>query len=306
VKTIYRNQVKLILQILPEISKIKDFALHGGTALNLFYHDMPRLSVDIDLTYLPFGDRDDDLVKISDKLNQMSVRLTKINPSLTIKYPVKVGDDLKLICSAKGTMVKVEVNLVNRGINENIVMKPLCKKAQSEFDSFCEVQIVPESQLFGGKIVATLDRQHPRDLFDIKKMLETIGYSEQIHNGFLFCLMSSNRPFHEILKPIYKDQRAVLEGNFTGMSDEVFTYDMFESAREEIINLIHFHLSQKEREFLMSFTTGNPIWLGEDLSRFPGINWKLLNINKLKQKNFQKFKLQLEQLESTLYNKRFE
>lgn len=49
----YKKQVELLLKTLPEVAKETCFALHGGTAINLFIRNMPRLSVDIDLTYLP-------------------------------------------------------------------------------------------------------------------------------------------------------------------------------------------------------------------------------------------------------------
>lgn len=50
----YRAQMDLLLQVLPLVAKEESFALKGGTAINLFVRDMPRLSVDIDLTWLPF------------------------------------------------------------------------------------------------------------------------------------------------------------------------------------------------------------------------------------------------------------
>jgi len=49
----YMRQVALLVRTLPYIARHEAFALKGGTAINLFYRDMPRLSVDIDLTYLP-------------------------------------------------------------------------------------------------------------------------------------------------------------------------------------------------------------------------------------------------------------
>lgn len=64
----YKKQVNLLLRILPEIARDKAFALHGGTAVNLFCNNMPRLSVDIDLTWLPFDTREQDLLGIREKL----------------------------------------------------------------------------------------------------------------------------------------------------------------------------------------------------------------------------------------------
>lgn len=64
----YEPQVRLLLRCLPEISRHPCFALKGGTAINLFVRDLPRVSVDIDLTYLPLKPRREALQEIDDKL----------------------------------------------------------------------------------------------------------------------------------------------------------------------------------------------------------------------------------------------
>jgi predicted nucleotidyltransferase component of viral defense system len=296
----FRKNVSLLLRILPEISREKDFALHGGSAINLFYHDMPRLSVDIDLTFIPFGSREDDLAQIMHGLNAIRIRLMRTIPSLIVKAPEEAGDDLKLHCYISGAQVKVEVNTIIRGVTEKVTVKPLCAKAQNTFDSFCEIQVVPEGQLFGGKIVAALDRQHPRDLFDVRKMLENTKYSEKIHHGFLFCLLNGRRPFHEILQPVFKDQKSVLISQFSGMTDEVFTYKMFEATRNDLVGLINLKLKPEEKTLLKSFAEGSPEWGIVDYSNFPGVKWKLMNIIKLKATNNRKFSMQLRQLEKVL------
>lgn len=199
--TKYKNQVSLLLRILPIISKEKIFALHGGTAINLFYQNMPRLSVDVDLTYIAIKNRKDDLTIIHSTLEKIGKDIKRYIPEIRIKYPTNIGDELKLYCSLKNASVKVEVNTINRGLIDIPDNIKLCNAAQEEYGVFIEMQIVPKSQLYGGKIVAALDRQHPRDIFDIKKMFETYGYSQEIHKGFVFCLLSSKRPFHEILNP---------------------------------------------------------------------------------------------------------
>jgi hypothetical protein len=68
---VYKNQVALLLEVLPVLNDFKCFALKGGTAINLFIHDMPRLSVDIDLTYLPIESRDVFLPNIEVELLKM-------------------------------------------------------------------------------------------------------------------------------------------------------------------------------------------------------------------------------------------
>ncbi len=296
----FRKQVALILRILPEIAKERDFALHGGTAINLFYHNLPRLSIDIDLTLVSFGERNQDISLIKEILNRITVRLLKSIPSIQIQTPSTVEDEMKVYCSIPGAMVKIEVNTVNRGINGIPMSRILCANAQQEFDSFCEILVVPDGQLFGGKIVAALDRQHPRDLFDVKILLEGTGYTEEIHEGFLFSILSTKRPLHEILNPRAVDQKAVLESQFSGMTNQRFTYKMYEDVREMLITNVHSKLTADDKALLLSFAKGKPEWTEKDFGIFPGIQWKLLNIDNLKNKDRKKFNMQIGQLEDVL------
>lgn len=70
----YREQVRLMLDLLPFIADDSIFALKGGTAINFFVRDMPRLSVDIDLTYLPLEDRAASLAGISAGLARIKAK----------------------------------------------------------------------------------------------------------------------------------------------------------------------------------------------------------------------------------------
>lgn len=76
----YVAQVCLLVDVFPDIAKESAFALKGGTAINLFYRDMPRLSVDIDLTWLPAGDRASALSAISSGLDRIGRRIAARNP----------------------------------------------------------------------------------------------------------------------------------------------------------------------------------------------------------------------------------
>lgn len=295
---LYLKQVQLLLRVLPEIAREPDFALHGGTAINLFYTEMPRLSVDIDLTLIPYRDRKTDLFNIRGKLLRISEQIRNVIPAVQIREPVNVADEFKLYCSLGGYTVKIEVNTVNRGLLEPPMTMPLCNAAQREFASYCEIQTVSRPQLYGGKLVAALDRQHPRDIFDCWQMLRTIGYTADIHQGFLFCLLSSKRPFHELLAPRFIDQPSELFAQFQGMTDVPFTYSLFEEVRSEILIKIHQSFSKDDKEFLLSFASGNPVWDNHTWAGFPGIQWKLLNINSLKLINPNKFYKQLQNLET--------
>ncbi len=293
----YKHQVDLLLRIIPVLNEFSEFAMHGGTAINLFHHDMPRLSVDIDLTYLPFNNRETDLQNIQLLLEVISEKLKKTIPGIRINKGIPDNEEMKLFCRHNKSTVKVEVNTINRGIIGNVEQLPLCNTAQNEFNLFCEMNIVPESQLFGGKIVAALDRQHPRDLFDTKKLLDRTSITPEIMKGFLFCLFSSKRPFLEILEPNYPDQKNALINQFAGMSGETFSYEMFDFERNRLVDLIHKSLTQKQKQMIISVAKGKPDWLYDDWSKYPGIAWKLKNLMKLKKVNSQKFKHQIHQLE---------
>ena len=81
----YKRQVNLLLKVLPEVAKEKNFALHGDTTINLFVRNVPRLSVDIDLAYIPIEPRKTSLKKIYQALEQIKERLNKIIPEATMK-----------------------------------------------------------------------------------------------------------------------------------------------------------------------------------------------------------------------------
>lgn len=109
----YKKQVKLLLNVLPEVAKEKCFALHGGTAINLFIRDMPRLSVDIDLTYLPIEDRQTTINNIAEALARIKESIKKNVPNATVSLKKGIA---KLIITTREATVKLEVNLVGREV----------------------------------------------------------------------------------------------------------------------------------------------------------------------------------------------
>ncbi|MGO8672927.1 MAG: nucleotidyl transferase AbiEii/AbiGii toxin family protein [Capsulimonadaceae bacterium] len=296
----YQSQVRLLLEILPEVAAEDCFAMHGGGAINLFVRNMPRLSVDIDLTYLLIEDRATTLANIANALRTVQVRINAKFPAIRVVFN---ADQMKLLCSRPDAQIKVEVNTTMRGTLGDPVLLPLSTKTQETFDRFAEMRIVPIGQLYGGKICAALDRQHPRDLFDIKFMLESYGLSNDIKRGFLLCLLSSDRPIHEIILPTLLDQRDTLENHFAGMSEEPFSYEEFEGTRHTLIHIVNASLLPTERQFLLSFKDGAPAWAEygfEEFEVFPAVQWKLLNIRKLKQANPTKHREQFNAMRITL------
>lgn len=299
----YKRQAELLIKVIPVVAREEDLALHGGSAINLFIRDMPRISVDIDLTYLPLESREISLGKIKDILERIKKDLLKIFSGINITGPDEFADEYKLICSQEGVQVKIEINTVIRGSLRVPVSKILCKAAQKEFNLYAEIKIIPEGQLYGGKICAALDRQHPRDLFDIMILLNNTVIDDEIKHGFLFCLLSSNRPVHELIDPSFSNQRNVLENTFTGMTREIFTYSDYEKTRLDLIKRVHSLLDEDDKQFLISFKEGNPDWtIGSfyELAEFPSVQWKLQNIRKLIRDNPKKHQIQLIALKHAL------
>ena len=297
ITTAYKKQVALLLSVLPEVGKEECFALHGGTAINLFVREMPRLSVDIDLTYIPIEDRMTSIAGINNALGRIKTNLERAMPDVSVIEQKEKG---KLQISRAGVKIKLEVNLVGRGTLGSCPEMPLCRKAQEEFDAFCAIRIVPFEQLYGGKICAALDRQHPRDLFDVKYLLENEGFTDRIKRGFIYCLLGSDRPLHEIIIPNFQDQRSALENHFAGMSAEEFTYEEYESERLKLVEAIRGNLNDEDKRFLLGFCSFEPDWDVYDFKGYPSVEWKLRNLQKLKEVNPQKFEQQIENLKETL------
>ncbi|MDD3701385.1 MAG: nucleotidyl transferase AbiEii/AbiGii toxin family protein [Bacteroidales bacterium] len=293
----FKNQAKLLINILPLVSNERIFALHGGTAINLFQLNMPRLSVDIDLTYLPLEDRNTSLKNIEQSLATLKQNIEKVYPQTKVTHNKL---DSKLIVSNREAQIKVEVNQIKRACYEPPVLTPLCMNAQQEFDLYCEMQLVEIGHLFGGKICAALDRQHPRDLFDIRNMFATVRFSNTIKKGFLFYLISSNRPIAEILNPQFKDLRSVFETQFKGMTEEPFSYEEYETTRNRLIRTIRQSLTDEDKRFLLRIEMGEPDWSIYNFNEFPAVQWKLINIRQLADKDPKKYWDEIEQLKAVL------
>jgi predicted nucleotidyltransferase component of viral defense system len=217
----YQRQVALLIRVIPDIALDTRFALHGGTAINLFDRDMPRLSVDIDLTYIPIEDRETSFNNISAALTKIKERIENRLQGSRVEHKVDIH---KLLVTDNEAMIKIEVSQIVRGLLGAVTEKILCEKAQIKYDAFCAINIVSKGQLYGGKICAAMDRQHPRDIFDVKQLLKEGGLNREIKEGFLFRLLSGNRSIQEVLFPNLQEQRLAMINQFTGMSDELFTY----------------------------------------------------------------------------------
>jgi len=299
----YLNQAGLLLQVIPHIATEKTLALKGGTAINLFLRNMPRLSVDIDLTYLPFDNRETALTNISGSLGKIRERITKSIPGTNVSNHTVEGNDIKLLVQSKNAQIKIEVNTTTRGHLHPVKLLQVNDEVQDRFKKFAAIQVVSDAELYGGKICAALDRQHPRDLFDVYLLFQESGYNEDVKNGFIQALVSHMRTMNEVLEPHLLDQRSAFEKQFQGMTDTAFTYEAFEATRENLINIVNSSLSDKDRSFLLTFKRGDPDWdlfPVAGLKDMPAVQWKLMNIQNLKRSNPDKHTELIHKLESLL------
>lgn len=298
--SIYYKQVQLLMQVLPFVAKQEYFALKGGTAINLFVRDFPRLSVDIDLVYLPMKGRDEALQDISEALDAISVDLKAAlkGIELTEAYKSK-RDALRLIVGRNGVQIKVELSPVLRGTVYEPQMMEVCAAVEDEF-GYAEVPVVALADLYAGKICAALDRQHPRDLFDVKWLLENEGLNDEIRKALIIYLASHNRPMAELLRPQFKDISAIYAGEFANMAETDVPLEELVVVRERLVELIHQGLTDSEKGFLLSFKNREPDWALlelEDVSDLPAIKWKQINLAKMPD---DKHKLALEKLKEVL------
>lgn len=292
---VYEKKVELLLRLMPIVMEEGVFAVHGGTAINLFLKDLPRYSVDIDLTYIPLADRNTSLADISKHLEAISEKAKKSFKGMHIIPNLKTS---KLLCEYRGKQVKVEVNQTKRGlVGGDAVTVPLSEKAQDEFGLYCEADLVPLTQLYGGKIAAALSRQHPRDLFDVKYMDVPLT---ECREGLIFSLLGSDRPIRESFAPRLIDQREAMANQFEGMTDIPFTYEDFEETRLNLVANVPRTMTEDDVRFLISFESGIPQWEGyefEYLRNYPSVKWKQLNLEKLARQNSEKLLEEARKLE---------
>lgn len=248
----YLKQVELLVQILPEIAKESCFALKGGTAINLFYSNLPRLSVDISLTYINFDERKIAYLNINSALDRINENLNKKG----FKSFIRGENEKKIICSHDFSTVKIEPNYTLRGcINSPKILS--VSGVVEELFGYAELSVLSKPEVYGGKICAALDRQHPRDLFDIFQLIENNGLTPEIIQGFFVMLLGANRPIYEMINPNILDNKIAFSAEFEGMSDVDFTYTQHLETLNYLINKVQNELKQTYKGALLDFVSLN-------------------------------------------------
>ena len=298
----YLDTARLLTQVAPLVFAHDTFALKGGTAINLFVRDMPRLSVDLDLVFpdhrLP---RDEALVRINEGIRQAAERLKK--RGFQTYAPAAEAGETKLLVRRGPVQVKIEVNFVMRGTVRPVRLASLTPVARDVLMADLEIPVVSLEDVYGSKLVAALDRQHPRDLFDVMQLFAHEGITPGIRRAFVVYLACSNRPVHEVLFPPLRDIRHDYEHSFRGMTFEPVPLDALIAAREHMVRDIQQGLDDSERRFLLTLVAGAPEWslLGiVHLEHLPGIRWKLHNLAQLQRTSAKKFAEQAEMLATRL------
>lgn len=281
-RDVYRRQAELLVRVLPHVAKASVFALKGGTAINLFIRNMPRLSVDIDLTYLPMQDRPTSLAGIKSALRRIKANIKKdiggqINEGFT------EGRITTLFVHVDRVQIKIEVTPVIRGTvfqTQKLAVKPLVE----ETFGFAEMPLVSFPDLYAGKAVAGLDRQHPRDFFDWRDLLENEGINDELRRAFLVYMISHDRPMFEVLAPPRRDLTERFTREFEGMTEKPVKIEELIAAREALILGMVGDMPGAHREFLLSFERGQPEWKTIGIAHvadLPAVKWRQQNLDKL-------------------------
>lgn len=299
----YIAQVQLLVRILPFVAREMDFALKGGTAINLFYQDLPRLSVDIDLCYLPIRERAESLKAISAAMGRIGDRVERgVKGAVARRIAGGGGQETRILIRLSQAEVKIEVSPVLRGCLHPPERLEVVESVQNQY-GFAEIQVVSFEDLYGGKLHAALDRQHPRDLFDVALLYENEGLTDALFHSSLAYLASSNRPLHELLDPRINDFERMYRQEFAGMTYRPVTLEYLKATRRRLIRDIRSRLEGDVSHFLLSLHDGSPDFSDIGLpqaSELPAVRWKLRNIKRLMTDNPKKHAAQREALERVL------
>ena len=300
----YVRQVRLILRVLPEIAKEDVFALKGGTAINLFYRDMPRLSVDIDLNYLPTDDRETALRNIRMTLDRIIAAIAGRHPNIQAQPMAGGGgNETRIVMRSDQAQVKLETSPVTRGTVCSPHRMTTPQGVMDDF-GFAEMNVLAFEDLYGGKLHAALDRQRPRDLFDIKLLYENEGITDELFRVFMVYAASSNRPMHELLAPNMQLTEELYNNRFIGMTREAVPMDTLIEVQERLHTDIQQRLTGDISAFLLSLHDADPDFnlIGLPRARqLPAVRWKLENLEKLKRSNPEKHAAQRGALEMLLH-----
>jgi hypothetical protein len=271
------------MRLLPIVATEDCFALKGGTAINLFIRNLPRLSVDIDLMYLPLHGRPEALAGIDAAMRRIEARILKDLPGSRVTQSLKEGAVLRLVVNSEAVQVKVEVSPVLRGVVKEPSLLPVTEAVEDAF-GFAETTVVSFEDLYAGKLMAALDRQHPRDLFDVRDLLANKGLTDELREAFIVYLLSHGRPMFEVLSGRCKDLTQEYRSGFEGMTEEPVTLEELVQTQQTMIAQLVGEMPERHRTFLFGFEHGEPDWSLLNIPHvkdLPAVLWRQRNLDKL-------------------------
>lgn len=299
----YADTVRLLLSVAPDVFANDIFAMKGGTAINLFVRDMPSLSVDIDVVYTPLQTpREQALQAIRDELESIADRVAKLGLA-TRKIHSQALDNTKLVIESAEAQVKVEVNVVFRGTVLPVARRPLSVKTAEMFSVALELPVLAPAELYGSKLIAALDRQHPRDLFDVWQMFAAADLPDAVVECFVVYLAGHNRPIHEVLFSNDKDIAYEYHHHFAGITVDPIRLDALLQARTRLREALAQKLTVKHKQFLIGLARAQPDWAllqCPHASELPALRWKLANLQTFRQRRPTDFKKQAATLTTLL------
>jgi len=240
------------------------------------------------------------LKAISGALNTARKRLAAAGVEASVSA-AKDGDEFKLFIRRGRNQVKVEVNHVFRGTVLPVETRRLNAEARNLFTTELAAPILAAPELYGSKLVAAMDRQHPRDFFDVHGLFQRGGLTTEVVECFVCYLAGHNRPVHEVLFSRDQDMTPAFENEFVGMTRNPVTLAELQEVRRRLKAELPVALTALQRQFLLSLVAGEPDWhlmKCPHLSQLPAMRWKLQNLAKLKKSNPRKFAQQTEELKA--------
>lgn len=192
--------------------------------------------------------------------------------------------EAKLLAIRDDIEIKIEPNFVLRSSLFPAVDLDLAKNAVEEFKKSVNARCLNIADTYGGKICAALDRQHPRDLYDVKYLLENEGITTEVKDSFIFYLISHNRPINELLSPNLKDISREYRDEFVNMAKNEVSLQELLANREILVEQINRSLTENDKNFLISFVSNKPDWsLVRDsrIQNYPSVMWKMMNQNQM-------------------------
>lgn len=282
-------KAKLALQVIPVVAKQRMFALKGGAAINYFLQDTPRISVDLDLCYIPLRPRKESLEEIADGMAAIGNDFKRLFPDshVVARNKSELGTPGTLQLTSRAVDIKIEPNFVLRGNVLPVGEKEAVPNVKELIGGRPRIQTLATEEIYAGKVCAALDRQLPRDLFDVNLMFDKIGFTEKLKDTFLVYLVYQNRPIEEILNPHRLNFTSAGVENLKQMAILPYSDVELKQTREKLIEVVNRSLTDRDKEFLLSIMSDSPrfdLAPFPDLEKFPGVQWKLKNVAKMDKK----------------------